>query len=138
MFAVSTQFIFLKANTNMHKAMSNKVIRATILFFDSNPSGRISTRFTKDMSIMDYMFPGLSIFVTTNALRIVSVVFSVSIVNPYLLIVGAVALVYINYVYKTSIKAMIECQRFDQIFYGPINSLMSISINGLVTLRSYR
>ncbi len=28
--------------------------------------------------------------------------------------------------------------RFDQIFYGPINSSISLSINGLVTLRSYR
>ena len=33
---------------------------------------------------------------------------------------------------------MIEAQRFDMQFYGPINSILSTTVNGLVTLRSYR
>ena len=122
----------------MHNAMTKRVIRSLILFFDSNPSGTIATRFTKDMTIMDSMFPGISVFVTMNALRIFSVAISVIVVNPYLILVGAVALSYCTYIYKIGIKPMIECQRFDQIFYGPINSSISLSINGLVTLRSYR
>ena len=122
----------------MHKAMTYRVIRALILFFDSNPSGTISTRFTKDLMTMDNMFPGISIFCTMNALRIITVCITVIIVNPYLLLVGAVALSYCVYIYKIGIKPMIECQRFDQIFYGPINSSIALSINGLVTLRSYR
>lgn len=87
---------------------------------------------------MDTAFPGIAIFCTMNCLRIVSVCITVIIVNPYLLAVGAVALTYCVYIYSIGIKPMIECQRFDQIFYGPINSSISLSINGLVTLRSYR
>lgn len=137
-FAWTSQFQFLGATKNMHKAMTIRVIRALILFFDSNPSGTIATRFTKDMTIMDNMFPGLSIFCTMNILRIFSVCINVIIVNPYLIPVGMVALGYCVYIYKTGIRPMIECQRFDQLFYGPINSAISLSINGLVTLRSYR
>ena len=42
------------------------------------------------------------------------------------------------YTVKIGIPPMIESQRFDQLFYGPINQTFSMVINGMVTLRSYR
>lgn len=54
----------LYANTNMHNYMTEKVMRAKILFFDSNPSGRISTRFSRDMVILDFLMPALMALVT--------------------------------------------------------------------------
>lgn len=137
-FAAIGQYLFLTSNTNMHNAMTEKISRATILFFDSNPSGRISTRFTKDMLIMDSAIPSMGIFVSLNILRIITVVVSVSTVNPFLLIVGFVALIIIRYLYNLSMKAMIEAKRFNIISLGPINSILSMSINGLVTMRAYR
>jgi hypothetical protein len=37
----------------MHSKMIEKVIRSKILFFDSNPIGRIFTRFSKDVYVLD-------------------------------------------------------------------------------------
>lgn len=51
----------LKAATNMHNMMAEKVLRANILFFDSNPIGRITTRFSRDMTILDMGIPPLTI-----------------------------------------------------------------------------
>jgi hypothetical protein len=48
----------------MHNTMAEKVIRSNIIFFDSNPSGRISTRFTKDLTILDNALPPITILVT--------------------------------------------------------------------------
>ena len=42
------EIFLLNALSNMHNAMAERVMRATILFFDSNPSGRVVTRFSKD------------------------------------------------------------------------------------------
>jgi len=64
----------------MHNIMAEKVIRSPVVFFDSNPSGRISTRFTKDLTIMDLMFPGITVFVTNSALRIISVAIVVAVI----------------------------------------------------------
>ena len=58
------QVFVLQANTNMHNKMSEKVIRAKILFFDSNPIGRIVTRFSKDLTMIDILLPPLSLLVT--------------------------------------------------------------------------
>lgn len=115
------QILVLQANTNMHNKMTLKILRATILFFDSNPSGRVSTRFSRDMTILDVPLPPLTMIVTQGLLRTLSVVISVSIINPYLIAVGFIGLLYMMKIVKTGIAPMIEAQKLDMIFYGPIN-----------------
>jgi hypothetical protein len=88
--------------------MAQKVMRSAILFFDSTPSGRIATRFTKDITILDMMFPGICVFVTNSALRIISVAITVSIIQPYLFIVAFFASGFIRWCYKTGVGPMIE------------------------------
>lgn len=84
----------------MHNSMVKSVIRANITFFDSNPIGRITTRFSRDMAIVDQGIPPLLIFTTQGLLRILTVIISVSIVNPYLLIIAAIGVVYMVKVYR--------------------------------------
>lgn len=128
----------LQVSRNMHNAMTESVIRAKIVFFDSNPIGRITTRFTKDVMVTDLAIPGISIFVTQGVLRTVSVFITICIVNPYLFIVIFIGSLYMVYITKQGIPPMIDCQKYEQIFYGPINTTLSMQISGLATLRSYR
>ena len=58
------QWIVLTSTNRMHNTMAEKVIRATILFFDSNPQGRITTRFQKDITIMDTAMAPIAVMVT--------------------------------------------------------------------------
>jgi len=53
--------VVLKSATNLHDAITKRVLRATILFFDSNPIGRIVTRFSKDLITFDLIMPILAI-----------------------------------------------------------------------------
>ena len=56
---VSTVLVFLEAflvlqaavrsSTNIHNKMLDAVIKAPVFFFDTNPTGRILNRFTKDI-----------------------------------------------------------------------------------------
>ena len=48
----------------MHNQMADKVLRAPILFFDSNPIGRITTRFSKDMTMLDMVFTNVAVMTT--------------------------------------------------------------------------
>ena len=105
--------MMLQATTNMHNKMTEKVLRANILFFDSNPIGRVTTRFSRDMTILDSAIAPLTVMVTQGLLRTVSVIISVSIVNPYLLIFAAIGLLCMIKVYRDGITAMIDAQRLD-------------------------
>ncbi len=46
-------FTKLKQNTVLHNNMVDAVVRAPMVFFDNNPTGKILNRFSRDMSIMD-------------------------------------------------------------------------------------
>lgn len=51
-------FYLIQVSANsMHAAMTKAVLRAKIVFFDSNPIGRIITRFSKDMNVLDLVMP---------------------------------------------------------------------------------
>jgi len=97
----------------MHNTMAEKVLRADIVFFDSNPIGRITTRFSKDQTVLDIMLPPITVLVTQGILRSITVILSVSFVNPWLLIPAVVGLVYMIWVVKKGIPPMIDAQRFD-------------------------
>ena len=92
----------------MHNKMTEKILRATILFFDSNPSGRVATRFSRDMTMLDVPLPPISMIVTQGLLRTLSVVISVSVVNPYLILAGFIGLLYMLKIIDTGIAPMIE------------------------------
>jgi hypothetical protein len=57
----------------MHTRVVEKLIRSKILFFDSNPIGRIFTRFSKDMAVLDLILPMISGMATLTIFRTIAV-----------------------------------------------------------------
>lgn len=90
-------WIVLRSNTNMHHAIAHRVIRAKIIFFDSNPVGRIVTRFAKDVAVIDLVLGPFVVFIAQGIFRTVTVMITVGIINLWLLIgiVISVALMYL-------------------------------------------
>ena len=66
---LTLQVMLLKANTNIHNAMMKVVLHAKVLFFDSNPAGRVLTRFSKDLAGLDYLFPILTFMMLQGLTR---------------------------------------------------------------------
>ena len=61
-FAISLSGYFmynstLRASEKLHGRMTTSIIQAPVLFFDTNPSGRIMNRFSKDIGSMDDVLP---------------------------------------------------------------------------------
>ena len=88
--------------------MVERVSRATILFFDSNPLGRILTRFSKDVAIFDSIVARLSILVSQGIFRSIVNTVTVCIINPWLLIAMLIAIVTMYFMLKIGKRAMIE------------------------------
>ena len=64
---LSIASLYLYFSQDLHNKMLNSVTRSPILFFDSNPLGRIINRFSKDTAVSDgtlpeqaYIFSGVS------------------------------------------------------------------------------
>lgn len=99
-------WIFAICVTNLHNIVSERVIRAKILFFDSNPIGRIVTRFSKDVLVLDFIVPVFFVYVLNGILRTFVVAITVGIINPYLFIAIAVAVVIMVFVLRHATETM--------------------------------
>lgn len=100
--------LIVTANTNMHNIMTERILRAPILFYDSNPIGRITTRFSKDMMMIDVLIPNFSNVVVIGVMRIISVLITVIIINPWLVIVFAIGCFFTMRISQYCIMPMIE------------------------------
>ena len=98
--------LILSSITNMHYVMVERVSRATILFFDSNPLGRILTRFSKDIAVFDNIVARLLILVCLGIFRTIVNTVAVCVINPWLLIAMLIALVMMYFVLKIGKVAM--------------------------------
>jgi len=88
--------------------MSKAVLHSKILFFDSNPIGRIVTRFSKDMTVFDLVLPGLATFASNGAFRAIGVFIVVSIINPWLTIAAVIAVILMVLLTRIALRPMVE------------------------------
>jgi ABC-type multidrug transport system fused ATPase/permease subunit len=47
----------MTSSINLHNAMFSSILRGAMRFFDTNPSGRILNRFSKDIGAIDELLP---------------------------------------------------------------------------------
>ena len=106
--SVSLLTLILKSATNIHTAITKRVLRANILFFDSNPIGRIVTRFSKDLITFDLILPILFIITVQGFFRTGTVVVVICFINPWMCIAVVIAAVLMYLVMKKGTQVMIE------------------------------
>ena len=129
--------MLLKANTNIHNAMIKTVLHAKILFFDSNPAGRILTRFSKDLGGLDYLMPILSFMMLQGITRGLLSAILVITVNLYIIPFLVILTIYMLIIAVRGSVVMQETNKQDGIARGPIHNTINMLVHGLVSVRSY-
>ncbi|XP_078432524.1 ABC transporter C family member 2-like [Wolffia australiana] len=128
----------LYAARRLHDAMLNSVLRAPMLFFHTNPLGRVINRFAKDMGDIDR---NVAVFVNMF-LGQVSQLFStfvlIGIVSTLSLwaIMPLIILFYAAYLYYQSTSR--EVKRLDSITRSPVYAQFGEALNGLSTIRAFK
>ncbi|XP_060851388.1 probable multidrug resistance-associated protein lethal(2)03659 [Rhopalosiphum padi] len=129
--------VFIGTSMNLHTNMFNAITRATMYFFNTNSSGRILNRFTKDIGAIDEMITVPSLDFIYNSLSLMGIIVVVGIVNVYLLIptffIGV--LFYYTVVYYLSTSRSIK--RLEGVSRSPVLGYMNASLQGLSTIRAF-
>lgn len=98
--------VCMRASTRLHNNMFNSITRATMRFFNTNTSGRILNRFSKDMGAIDELLPAAMIDCLQIGLALLGIIIVVAIVNPWLMLptvlVGVIFYVLRNFYLATS------------------------------------
>lgn len=126
------------ASNSIHNKMVWSLLRAPVIFFDSNPIGTIMTRFTKDVTSTDFLLPMLLNFLLISGFKIIISAIFIIVVVPWDLIMVAFVLYPIYLIRKWSITAQNDAQRLDAISKGPLNTRFSSINDGLTSIRAYK
>lgn len=79
----------MQASNTLHDKMFARMLGATMRFFDTNSSGRILNRFSRDMGVIDEMLPKALMEAIQILLVMFGILIMVSIVNPVM--IGAIS-----------------------------------------------
>mmetsp|Transcript_47668 Transcript_47668/g.34923 ORF Transcript_47668/g.34923 Transcript_47668/m.34923 type:complete len:233 (-) Transcript_47668:556-1254(-) len=129
--------LVVKSATILYRKIAIKLMRAKVAFFDENPSGKILTRFSKEITILDSVISFYLTAAGVGCFRSISVFITVCVVNPYLCIALLVAILIFAYYIRTANIVMNESQRLDSLYRGPLHQNLITMVNGLSTFRAY-
>ena len=126
----------LKASENLHDQMTKAVIKAPVLFFDTNPVGRILNRFSKDIGCMDDLLPAQFLWAVQLCLYFLSATIVSSVTNVWLFIVCIPLTVLFLCLGKYYLKSAREIRRLEAVTCSPVYSLIADTVAGLEVIRS--
>ena len=126
----------LKASENLHDQMTTAMMKAPVLFFDTNPVGRILNRFSKDIGCMDDLLPGQFLFATQLCLYFVSAAILSAVANVWLFVTCIPLTVLFIYLAKYYLKSTREMRRLEAVTCSPVYSLIADTVAGLEVIRA--
>lgn len=127
----------LRASLNLHASLYQGISRATMYFFNTNSSGRVINRFSKDIGLIDAGLPVVMIDSLYFFLELAGIIVIVSLANYWLLVPTAImaALFYaLRYVF---LKTARNVKRVEAITRSPIFAHTNATVEGLTTVRAF-
>ena len=139
-FAVIRAYAFfqvsLRCSERLHDKMVLAILQAPVLFFDSNPVGRILNRFSKDVGCLDELLPRTFLVSIQRVLMVFASIIVPIVTNPWLLFLVVPLIVLVLYISKYYLKTSRELKRLESICRSPVFSHFSETLNGLDTIRT--
>ncbi|CAI8608030.1 unnamed protein product [Vicia faba] len=132
-----TALLGLKASTVFFSSFTTAIFNAPMLFFDSTPVGRILTRASSDLSILDFDIPYSITFVASISIEILVVISIMASVTWQVLIVAVPAMVASIYIQKYYQATARELTRINGTTKAPIMNFAAETSLGVVTVRAY-
>ncbi|XP_073027940.1 ABC transporter C family member 2-like [Primulina eburnea] len=128
----------LYAARRLHNAMLNSILRAPMVFFHTNPLGRVINRFAKDLGDIDRNVATFGNMFLNQVFQLVSTFFLIGIVSILSLwaILPLLVLFYVAYLYYQSTAR--EVKRLDSITRSPVYAQFGEALNGLSAIRAYK
>ncbi|EAT33898.1 AAEL013833-PA, partial [Aedes aegypti] len=127
----------LRASLNLHTSLYRGISRATMYFFNTNSSGRVINRFSKDIGLIDAGLPVVMIDSLYFFLELAGIIVIVSLANYWLLVPTAImaALFYaLRYVFLETAR---NVKRVEAITRSPIFAHTNATVEGLTTVRAF-
>ncbi|KAL6140763.1 hypothetical protein ACLB2K_059057 [Fragaria x ananassa] len=128
----------LRASRAFFDGFTEAIFKAPMLFFDSTPVGRILTRASSDLSIVDFDIPFSIIYVVSSGMELLTWIGIMASVTWQVLIVAILTMVASKYVqsyYQASARELI---RINGTTKAPVMNYAAETSLGVVTIRAFK
>ena len=128
----------INSSNHLHNSMLSAVLKAPILFFDTNPIGRILNRFSRDIGIMDEMLPKDLLNAVQLLLFCIGAVVLPSVLNPWIILPATPLIITFVLIGRYYVTTSRDVRRLEGVNRSPVLSHFSDSLMGLVTIRAFK
>ncbi|KAF5807985.1 putative ABC-type xenobiotic transporter [Helianthus annuus] len=145
---MSTIFVFLrsffaallglKASKSFFNKLTDSIFRAPMVFFDSTPVGRILTRASSDLSVIDFDIPFTFAYVIAAGIELLAMICIMASVTWQVLIVFIFSIVATKYAQGYYQPNARELMRINGTTKAPVMSYASETSLGVATIRAFK
>ena len=128
--------VCLKCSERLHDKMVVAILRAPVLFFDSNPVGRILNRFSNDIGCVDELLPKTFLAAMQRLLEISALILVTVATNVWLVFLVVPISVLVVFLSNYYLKTARELKRLESISRSPVFAHFSETLIGLDTIRT--
>ena len=127
---------FIRVGT-IFNIMLNGLLNTSLRFFESNPSGRILNRVSKDQQILDELFPSALI----DTMQCLLLTFGSRIIigraNPWVLLILIPSIPLVLWIRTFYIRSSRQLKRLESVTRSPVYTLFSSSLDGFTSIRTF-
>nr|XP_026483252.1 multidrug resistance-associated protein 1 isoform X3 [Vanessa tameamea] len=121
----------------LHELLLDNVLKAPLQFFEVTPVGRILSRFSKDMDVVDTSLPSQASDVIYCAFEVLGTLFVISFSTPiFMAVILPIGVVY-YVIQRFYVATSRQLKRLESVSRSPIYSHFGESITGATTIRAY-
>ncbi|XP_019082836.1 PREDICTED: ABC transporter C family member 8-like isoform X2 [Camelina sativa] len=135
--AVTVAHLGLKASEAFFSGFTNAVFKAPMLFFDSTPVGRILTRASSDLNVLDFDIPFAFIFVVAPVVELAAALIIMTYVTWQVIIIALLALAATKVVQDYYLASARELIRINGTTKAPVMNYAAETSLGGVTIRAF-
>ena len=130
-------WLVVSSARKFHDAMYSSVMRSSLQWFETIPTGRLLNLFSRDVNVIDEVLPRVIHSAIRTAIVVLGVIVVVSYsVPPFLIAVVPLAIGY-RMILKYYLSTSRELKRLDSVSKSPIFQYFSETLGGLSSIRAF-
>ncbi|KAJ4954047.1 hypothetical protein NE237_030879 [Protea cynaroides] len=127
----------LKASKAFFLGFTDSIFKAPMLFFDSTPVGRILTRASSDLSVLDFDIPFAMSYVIAAGIEVLTTIGVAASVTWQVIFVAILAMLGTSYVQRYYLASARELIRINGTTKAPVMNYAAETSLGVVTIRAF-
>ncbi|CAI4232585.1 unnamed protein product [Auanema sp. JU1783] len=128
----------VRAGRVLHDDMLHKVLRVPMSFFDTTATGKIMTRFSKDIEVVDTRLPAALLTFTGAIVQAIIILFVPIYTTPLIAFAILPILLFYYMILRYYVSTSRQLKRLESATRAPINSLLQDTVLGGSSIRAFR